>query len=199
MKKFILLTALSILISSSFTSCRDKTEGNEEVLEEENEVFENEVTNDWGGEYDLNDDGLWDSEEFGDAYDEDWTTWDADGDGFLNDDEFYDTSYEWIDADDDDLLSEDEWNEGYKNLYGDYAGEEDFDVFDKDEDGFLNSDEWLEGWNDSDWFSDYDLDDDGLVDNDEWDDGLFGLWDENDDGYWDEEEYNTYTFYYDTW
>lgn len=200
MKKIILLFTFLFTLSSSFISCRDNAEGADEVLEDENEVFEDEVAvNDWGGEYDLNDDGLWDSDEYGEAYEEDWTSWDANSDGFLDDSEFYNTSYSWVDANDDELIDENEWNEGYNNLYGDYGAMEDFGEYDLNDDNFLDTDEWFEGWGDSDWFNDYDVNDDELVDNDEWDDGLFGLWDDDNDGFWDEDEYNTYTTYYDTW
>ncbi|WP_051286546.1 hypothetical protein [Salinimicrobium terrae] len=201
MKKIVLLFTFLFTVSSSFIACRDKVEEAEPIPEYDTELepIDDEVVVSRFGDYDLDDDGLWSSDEFGEAYDEDWTVWDVDADGYLDDNEFYTTYYGWVDTDDDNLISEDEWNVGYTYLYEDYAAIGDFGEYDLDDDGFLDDDEWLEGWGDSVWFKNYDLDDDGLVGNDEWDEGLFGLWDEDEDGFWDEDEYNTYSVYYDTW
>lgn len=203
MKKAVLLFSIFLTFSFSFTSCRDNVpEANEVVqddFETEDEIYDDEIGMNTFEDNDLDDDGLWDSDEFGEAYEEDWSTWDADGDGFLDENEFYDTSYGWVDADNDGLIEEEEWVESYDVLYSDYAAVDDFDAYDLDDDGFLDENEWVEGWNESDWFNDYDLDDDELVDNDEWNDGLFGIWDEDDDGFWDEDEYASYVSYYDTW
>lgn len=203
MRNFVLFFAFLFALSSSFISCRGNSEGETEVLNDDyatgDEVIDDGVADNGFGEYDLNDDGLWDSDEFGDAYEEDWTTWDSDDDNYLNDNEFYTTYYSWIDTDNDNRIDQNEWNVGYNNLYGDYGTVEDFGEYDLNDDGFLDDNEWFEGWGDSNWFSDYDLNDDELVDNDEWDEGLFGLWDEDDDDSWNEQEYNTFTTYYDTW
>lgn len=197
MKKPILLFTILISFSFSFLSCRDNVEEADEVME--TEVYEDEVATNGFGDYDLNDDNFWDSDEFGDAYDEDWITWDADGDTNLNDREFYTTTYGWVDTDNDNFINEAEWNEGYNNLYSGYGAVGDFDEYDLNDDSLLDENEWFEGWGNTDWFNDYDVNDDLLVNNDEWDDGIFGLWDENDDDLWDEREYTAYNAYYDTW
>lgn len=177
MKKFILLLAFLLTVSSSFLSCK---------------------ATDYA-EYDLNSDGMLDADEYGDAYNEEWSTWDADGDGYLNDNEFYDTAYGWVDADNDDLISENEWNDGYNNLYDDYGTVGDFGEYDINDDGALDDNEWTEGWGDSEWFNDYDANNDELLDNNEWDTGVFSSWDEDGDGFWNDNEFGTYTGFYDTW
>ena len=204
MKKLTLLFAFLFTVSSSFISCRDNAEGADEVVDNEfetgEETFENEEIAQTGfGEYDNNDDGFWDEDEFGSSYEDDWSTWDADGDGGLNDDEFYDTTYGFADTNNDEGLDESEWSEGYNNLYGDYGNEEDFAEYDTNDDNILDENEWNEGWGDSDWFNDYDANDDELVDDTEWNDGFFGNWDEDNDGMWSEDEYDTYSTYNDTW
>lgn len=203
MKKLTLFFTFLFAISVAFNSCRDNAEGTNEVLDDdyatEDEVFDDEVVMTGFGDYDLDDDGLLDANEFGDAYEEDWATWDVDDDDYLDDTEFYSTTYGWVDADDDGLIDETEWDEGYTNLYGDYGDTEDFALYDVNDDNYLDEEEWYEGWADSEWYNDFDLDDDELVNNNEWNEGLFANWDEDDDGFWDEDEYNTYTAYNETW
>ena len=198
MKKLILLFAFLFTISSSFTSCRNKVEEENTVAEDELATQDEEVeTTEWE-ENDMNDDGMWGSDEYADAYEEDWSNWDSNSDGNLDDNEFYDTSYGWVDSDNDELINEEEWDEGFNNLFGDYGTEEDFTEYDVNNDGSLDEDEWFQGWGDSDWFNDFDANDDSYVDNNEWETGLFDNWDENDDGSWNEDEYNAYSGYYDT-
>lgn len=176
MKRSALFFSFLIVLSSSFLSCATGF-----------------------ADYDRNDDSLWELDEFGAAYNEDWTTWDSDADGYLDDNEFYDTSYGWVDEDDDGLIDEKEWNNGYNNLYGDYGTVGDFGEYDLNDDDYLDENEWSAGWGDSDWFNDYDANDDELVDNNEWDEGIFDTWDDNDDGFWNDDEFDTFSTYYDTW
>ena len=201
MNKLILLFTFLFTISSSFISCRDNAEATDEVVEEDfgtDEVYDNEVATNFG-DYDLNDDNMLDRNEFGEAYQEDWTVWDLDGSRYLDDNEFYSTTFTRVDANDDNLVDQSEWNAGYTNLYGDFGAEEDFAEYDLNDDNVLDESEWNQGWTDSEWFNDYDANDDQMLDNNEWDEGIFGAWDENDDDFWDENEYNTYNTYYDTW
>lgn len=202
MKKLILLFTFLFTISSSFLSCKSNVEATDEVLETDevvDEGYEGEVAANGFGEYDLDEDGLLNTDEFDDAYEEDWTKWDADGDKYLNDAEFYKTTYGWVDADDDGVIDEEEWKDGFDNLYGDYNGVEYFDLHDLNDNELLDENEWVEGWGNSNWFNDYDQNEDKLLDLNEWNEGLFENWDESDDGFWDENEYNSYSGYYETW
>ena len=149
--------------------------------------------------YDEDNDGMWSEAEFNQGYEADFAGWDIDGDSYIDDEEFYETGFGSVDVNEDDMIDEEEWNEGFNNLYGDYANSDDFDLFDGDADGFLDKEEWNEGFSDSSWFDSYDNDGDGYVDTDELDEGIFNDWDLNDDGFLDEEEYNSSVTYNDNW
>lgn len=196
MKRCFLAFTFLFALGSSFTACKDAEREVEEpeIVEErmETDVFEEGVMDEGFGAYDANEDDMLDENEFGESNATSFTEWDEDGDSAYNDEEFYGSTFGVADANDDDMIDETEWNEGRNNLYGDYAGENDWDVFDKDEDGLLNSDEWNEGFADSEWFNEFDENDDELVDSNEWNSGLFDDWDANDDGFLDEEEYDKY-------
>ena len=69
---------------------------------------------DWGvyRDWDANDDGLIDENEWNDLdWDYTYTDWDADGDGYLDSGEFYDGVYSTYDADEDGHWSNSEWDD----------------------------------------------------------------------------------------
>mgnify|MGYP000088422713 CR=1 FL=1 len=66
------------------------------------------------GDWDLNDDGLLDEDEWTDvdySYDYDYDTWDLNDDGYLDDDEVYVGTFDTFDVDDDTYLDNDEWDD----------------------------------------------------------------------------------------
>ncbi len=150
-------------------------------------------------DFDTNEDGFLDADEIGDTYQNDFTTWDVDADGGLNEDEFYATTFGNTDVDNDDLISEDEWNQGYASMYGNYSEDTDFATFDTDADGSLSSEEWRTGFGESTWFTTYDADADTSLTEDEWNTGIFNDWDTDADGMISEDEYNTYSPYSNNW
>ncbi|MDT0645736.1 hypothetical protein RM545_03455 [Zunongwangia sp. F260] len=150
-------------------------------------------------DFDTNADGNIDEDEFDAFYDYDYTAWDIDEDGVLDEDEFYTVNFANADTDDDDVLSEDEWNTGYTTMYGTYYDDEDFSVYDTDEDGFLSDEEWNASLVDSPWFDEYDANTDTYVDVNEYRTGLYNTWDTDFDGYLNESEYNVYSPYYYSW
>lgn len=192
--KFVLL----MLISFSIVSCKDNERENDEIdaFEDEMEIEEVGFEDDLGfNEFDANNDDFWDVNEFNEA-NEDWfDEWDINDDGVFDDEEFYTTTMGNADLNNDKRISQDEWNEGYNNIYGDYAGENDFNAWDANNDNFIDDNEWNTGFGDSNWFSTYDGDADGTITDVEWNEGFFNDWDLNDDGMLDENEYNSYNRY----
>lgn len=198
MKKLILLFTFLFSVSSAFVGCKDASQQEEEVVENDlgtDEPETAEVDTDFD-EYDANADGLWDENEFGEANNDNFTEWDSDADGAFDNDEFYDSTFETADRNNDDGIDEQEWSEGYNNAFGDYAEEGDFATYDENDDGILDNEEWSTGFADSDWFNDYDADDNDLVENNEWNRGLFDDWDDDESGYLEDQEYDLYNNYY---
>ena len=150
-------------------------------------------------DFDENSDNQLDRNEVPNTYQNNFEEWDADGDGSLNNEEFYGTVFSNTDADDDDGINEEEWTTGLNSMFGNRVEEGDFATFDADGDGILDSNEWNEGFADSEWFQTYDGDDDDMVTETEWDEGLFGDWDTDDDDLINEDEYNVYSPYVWTW
>lgn len=149
-------------------------------------------------DFDTNDDGTLDANEVPATYQNNFTEWDADGDGSLSSEEFYNTTFGNTDADDDDGISREEWDAGFAAMFGGW-NDDDFETFDADADGSLSMDEWNTAFAESEWFGTYDADADTWVTEDEWNTGLFGDWDTNDDDFIDEDEFNVYSPYVMTW
>ncbi len=150
-------------------------------------------------DFDTNQDGFLDADEIGDTYQNDFTTWDVDADGGLNEEEFSNTTFANTDVDDDDFIDEDEWDQGFSSMYGNYVDDTDFATFDTDADGGLSAEEWNAGFADTEWFTTYDADADTSVTETEWNTGLYTDWDVNNDGVIDENEYNAFRVYTDNW
>jgi hypothetical protein len=147
---------------------------------------------------DTDGDGTLDETEYAAFYDYDYTAWDIDEDGVLDEDEFYTVNFANADTDDDDAISEEEWNIGYTTMYNPYI-EDDFATLDSDGDGILDSEEWGAGFADTDWFGVYDENTDTFIDDTELSTGFYNDWDTDDDGFIDEDEFNVYSPYYYSW
>ena len=149
-------------------------------------------------DFDTNADGTLDADEIQATYQNNFTEWDADEDGFLNSEEFYNTTFGNTDADDDDAISEEEWNAGFAGMYGAWS-DDDFATFDADASGDLSRDEWNAVFAESEWFTTYDADASTSISEDEWNAGLFADWDTDASGTIDEDEYNVYSPYAMGW
>ncbi len=142
------------------------------------------------GEWDANDDNMWDENEFETVSNDSglFSDWDADNDGLFSDDELNEGFYDVYDADDDNRWSEDEfntWNTAWGGEYGD-----NWDAWDANDDNFLDADEYNAGIGEAGVYNEWDTDNDGLFSNDEVNNGLYNTWDADEDGYLNEEEYN---------
>lgn len=141
-------------------------------------------------------DGTVDQDAFNDMYVDNYDQWDLDGDGEINDRDFYAANYNRLDQNQDGTLTQEEWQEGYDNLYGEYATDMNYEDFDADVDGRLTNDEFYEGFRDTDYYTSYDIDGDGNINTDELSEGVFTNWDDNADGRLDREEFDAYSSYY---
>ncbi|WP_373056834.1 hypothetical protein [Zunongwangia sp. H14] len=146
--------------------------------------------------YDHDNDSMWNGDEFKNAYTENFSNWDEDNDDLLDGREFFGSTFRYTDLNDDGKIDEDEWNQDNRNLYRNYAGEEDFNKFDANADGSIDEEEWTDGFLNSDWFDSYDIDRDGYMNPDELNEGIFEDWDSNGDGFLNEDEYEAGDAYF---
>lgn len=144
------------------------------------------------GDFDSNSDNVIDRDEFSGIYSANFSNWDADMNGDLDDREFYDNTFNRLDADMDGMLGDMEWNEGFDNVYGDYLGTRDMDQFDENGDRMISSEEYYSGFSQSDFYGSYDTNSDNSIDADEFNESVFGIWDENGDGSLDNSEFDKY-------
>lgn len=198
MKTYFGKIILLMLISLSIISCKDNVREDDEIdlIEDDIEIEEVGFDDNLGfNEFDANNDDFWDINEFNEANNDWFDEWDLDDDGAFNDEEFYATTMGNTDINNDRRISQEEWNEGQRNMFGNYAEENDFDAWDVNDDNFIDDNEWNTGFGESNWFSTYDGDADGTITDVEWNEGFFNEWDLNDDGMLDENEYNSYYTY----
>lgn len=140
--------------------------------------------------FDADGNGTIDEEEFATSFNnESFANADTDGDESLSEDEFNQVNFENADANNDGTIDEDEFNAGVAGMFGGNAEEADFATFDEDGDGALSSEEFATGFSGTDWFGNYDVDDDNTLTDTEWMDGVFADGDANGDSMLDETEF----------
>lgn len=174
-------TALFLMLGTSAFS-----QENGEVLENE-EVANTAVDgfNEWDADTDQN----WNEDEYS-AWSENeglYSTWDANADGFYDDNEINNGIFTDWDEDEDGFLSNDEYakgNSAWEKEYGDH-----FDTWDANDDNLLDAEEYATGVNDSGLFGDWDTDNDEVYNEDELNRGFFGTYDRDDDGFVSDSEY----------
>lgn len=197
MKKLILLPSIMLVLGVFFTSCKDNTEREENVTEVDEigteETGMDEIAYSEFSQYDSNRDGLYDRNEFGESYDSEFPKLDTDGDGSLNKDEFYVSTFRTVDEDRNDSVSKDEWNSAKDGILNDRAGDKEFSEFDANNDEQITREEWKKSFEQSDWFVSYDTNKDNLIQQEEWDNGFFDDWDLDNDGSLNEEEFNNFS------
>ncbi|UJH92398.1 hypothetical protein LZ575_07720 [Antarcticibacterium sp. 1MA-6-2] len=147
-------------------------------------------------DYDANRDGGIDQTEFNEGYQNGMSDWDADGDDYISDREFYDANFNRFDRDRDNNLTQDEWNEGYNSIYSAYLSTNDYDTYDADRDKNISNDEFYNTMRSTDYYSNFDANRDNKVDRTELGEGVFNEADQNQDGILDENEYNGFNSSY---
>lgn len=196
MKRPILILSFLFTLSSVLWACRDaERDGQEvEIMEErDTEFYEEDGAMDGGfGAYDANMDNQWDENEFSEAYQADFSGYDAQTWEDLNNDNFYEATFRDVDRNWDSIVDRDEWDAGYDDNFGEYVDRGDFDRFDTDQSGDLSTEEWTQGFSQSDWFTSYDTDQNRAISSEEWTRANFSRWDRNGDGVLDQQEFQAY-------
>lgn len=192
MKKLFYLPGIIFMAAVTLMSCRNENRQADD-LDDDVTVTETEtMRNDGFTQYDTDRDDRWSENEFSESYQREFSGYDRDTSGDLNNEEFTAATFRSIDRDRNNTISRQEWDEGYNNDFGDYANQDDFDRFDTDRSGDLSDTEWNEGFRESNWFGTYDEDQNQTVSSQEWNRAAFSRWDSNNDGYLDRQEFEAY-------
>lgn len=133
---------------------------------------------------DTNGDGFYDVDEFSNIYSKGYNDWDVDGDGRINDQEFYDNSYNRLDVNRDGRLTNEEWTAGRK----DYDGFIEDDAYAQDPPQYLSKREFMERFKNTDYYGSHDINKDGFIDSKEMVQTSFSRLDKNHDGKLDADE-----------
>ncbi|NJW52351.1 hypothetical protein [Salinimicrobium oceani] len=192
MKKSIFLSAL-FLMGMSLVSC--KNEERETTVDEEINPTMTEtetMTNDGFAEYDANSDSQWDENEFTESYQGEFSGYDADTSGDLNNEEFVAATFITTDRNRDSSITREEWDAGFRNNYGSFVSEEDYSKFDTDKSGDLSNEEWNVAFTKTTWFTKLDADQNKTVSSEEWNKANFSRWDRNGDGFLNRQEFQAY-------
>jgi hypothetical protein len=137
----------------------------------------------------------WDNETFGSTFASNnrFGEWDANGDTYLDENEYNSGFFNTWDSNRDNTIDENEWNSGAR----DFGMEnENWSDWDSNKDNKIDANEWNSGFTKNEWRSNWDADKDGRINQREYSDGLFGLWDKNKDGLLDSEESRAYNTRY---
>lgn len=149
--------------------------------------------------FDENNDGSLDETEVPAIYADNFGELDTDGDGNLDENEFFTGTFMNTDEDEDTFIDQEEWNLGFDSTFNRFVEAGDFSAFDTDGDGVLSADEWNAGFGGTAWWDDFDANDDAFVSEAEWDSGLFAEWDTDDDAMISEDEFSVFDDYVFTW
>lgn len=160
-----------------------------EGLEDDQEV-NNLAAEDGFGEWDANNDQMWDENEFETVANDAglYNDWDADGNGEFNENELNEGIFNTYDENDDNMMDENEFNTWNTAWGGEY--ENNWDAWDANDDNMLDTEEYNAGIGEAGVYNEWDADGNGIYSENEVNNGLFGTWDNNGDGYLENEEYN---------
>lgn len=148
-------------------------------------------------DWDADGDGLIERHEFTSVFvTEYFSTWNADDERGLIEEDFFKESYAGLDTDNDGFLSDEEWILGYNYFYEDYVIEEEYGFVDLDEDGNITYNEFYDVIYDTDLFTDIDMDGDNYISEYELANYVFENWDFNDSGALSKSEFNRFDWYY---
>lgn len=137
---------------------------------------------------DTNGDGFYDIDEFSTIYSKGYNDLDVDGDGMINDQEFYDNNYNKLDVNRDSRLTNEEWTAGK----GDYDGFINDDDYSQNPPQYVSKSEFINRFKNTDYYSSYDTNKDGFIDSEEMIQTSFKRLDRNHDGKLDAEELKNY-------
>lgn len=178
---------LSLFLVAGIVACSGQT--TEETVDDDL-IAGADVTEDVGLGVDT-----WDTNKFNTTFGTTnyYEDWDLNDDNIWDENEFYGGFYDTWDVNDDNQINENEWNTA-TNSYG--IENETWSIWDTSGDGILDENEFRTGFGRTNYYADWDMDNDNMLNEREYTDGIFGLWDENEDGILDENEYADYNTYY---
>ncbi len=140
-------SGLSLFLMLGMTACGDNDSATEDNEMESTEMMDDNMT----------------------TTDNYFADWDANTDGYLDEDEYSGGNFRSWDTNADGKLDETEWNQG--NMDNGYEGQSwaDWDI---DRDGFLNGGEYRTGNNNAGWYRAWDSDGDSKLSQQEYDTGM---------------------------
>lgn len=137
---------------------------------------------------DTNRDGFYDLNEFSNIYSKGYNDWDMDGDGKINDQEFYENNYNRLDVNRDGRLTNEEWTAGKNEFEGFIPDDHDS----QQRPQYLSKREFINRFQNTDYYGSYDTNKDGFIDSEEMIQTSFNRLDKNRDGKLDAKELEGY-------
>jgi len=148
-------------------------------------------------DWDTDNDGLIERYEFASKFvAEYFSTWNADDESGLIEEDFFEETYAGLDTDNDNFLSDEEWMVGYNYFYDDYLVFDDMEYVDSDGDGMIDYAEYYDALYDTDYFTDIDVDSDNYISEYELAYYVFEKWDFDDSETLSRAEFNRFEWYY---
>ncbi len=124
-----------------------------------------------------------------------YNDWNTNDDDYLDDEDFYSSSYGTWDVDKNKIIDQEEWEHGYNYFYRDYF-DNDYNDWDINEDNYLTYKEYKRGIEKTGIYKKWDLDQDNILSDEELARGVFKAWDINDNGVIDPDEFKEFKSYY---
>ena len=148
------------------------------------------------GDFDKNGNDQIERKEFVDVFVKNYyDDWNNKNNEYLDDEDFYMSTYALWDENNDELLSKEEWSTGYDHYYGQYIND-DFEKLDKNTDGYIDHNEFLNAVARTDIFVDWDIDASKYINEKELAVGVFENWDLDNSNSLERKEFEQFEKYY---
>jgi len=156
-------------------------------------IAQNTMFSDW----DTDGDGVIERYEFTSKFVADYfSTWEADDERGIIEEDFFQEMYAGLDTDNDNFLSDEEWIVGYNYIYDDYLIYDDIDYIDVNDDNAISYEEYYDALYDTDYFEDIDVDSDNYISEYELAYYVFDNWDFDESQTLSRAEFNQFDWYY---
>ena len=141
--------------------------------------------------WDTNRDGEINEAEYESGFEDDeiFEKWDANGDGFIDGDEFGNRLYDISDMNSDDRLTVSEFDNAIDTIFGEETVNLSIPRWDANGDNIISRDEFVQTASNSELYPLFDKNRSGVIESDELGDSLFRIADRDGDGALDEDEF----------